>query len=97
LRKWNVDGRTIIIITHDMNIVAEFARRVVVMAGGKKIADGPTREVLTNQEVLAQAFLKSPQITRVAQKLDAGAGVPRDILTVEEMRQEIEKRIKVTA
>jgi energy-coupling factor transport system ATP-binding protein len=97
LREWNADGRTIIIITHDMNIVAEFARRVIVMAGGKKIADGPTRQVLTNQAVLAQAFLKAPQITRVAQKLSGIGGIPPDVLTVEEMRNEIAKRIKVPA
>jgi energy-coupling factor transport system ATP-binding protein len=97
LKQWNADGRTIIIITHDMNIVAEFARRVIVMAGGKKLADGSTRHVLTNQDVLAQAFLKAPQITRVAQRLDPRLGFPRDILTVEEMRAEIEKRLKVVA
>jgi energy-coupling factor transport system ATP-binding protein len=97
LKQWNADGRTIIIITHDMNIVAEYARRVVVMAGGRKLADGPTRAVLTDQQLLAQAFLKAPQVTRVAQRLDPRLGFPRDVLTVREMQAEIEKRMGVAA
>jgi energy-coupling factor transport system ATP-binding protein len=97
LRQWNADGRTIIIITHDMNIVAEYARRVVVMARGKKLADGPTRAVLTDQQLLARAFLKAPQVTRVAQRLDPRLGFPGDVLTIREMQAEIEKRLGVVA
>ncbi|HBY93521.1 MAG: ATP-binding cassette domain-containing protein [Ardenticatenaceae bacterium] len=96
LNQWNQDGRTIVIITHDMNIVAEYAQRVVVMASGKILADGPTREVLSDEATLAQAFLKAPQITRVAQQLDPRFGLRRDILTVEEMLREITQRVKVS-
>jgi energy-coupling factor transporter ATP-binding protein EcfA2 len=84
LRQWNADGRTIIIITHDMNLVAEYAQRTVVMARGHVLADGPTRSVLTQQAVLAQAFLKAPQVTRVAQSLNPRLGFPTDVLTVAE-------------
>jgi energy-coupling factor transporter ATP-binding protein EcfA2 len=97
LKEWNEDGRTIIIVTHDMNIVAEYAHRVVVMVDGRKLADGPTREVLTNQEILAQAFLKAPQVTRVAQALDSSLGFPADVLTVRAMLDEIQTRLAVAA
>lgn len=93
LRQWNEDGRTIIIITHDMNIVAEYAQRTVVMARGHILADGPTRSVLTQQAVLAQAFLKAPQITRVAQSLDPRLGFPTDVLTVAEFQAALKKRL----
>lgn len=86
LREWNADGRTVVIITHDMDIVSEFARRTVVMVEGRIVADGPTREVLTDQALLARAMVTAPQITRLAQKLDARFGFPRDILTVGEFR-----------
>lgn len=95
LRQWNEDGRTIIIITHDMNIVAEFAPRTVVMAQGRILADGPTRQVLTNQELLAQTFLKSPQITRLAQSLNGRFDFPKDILSVQEFYTELKKRLKI--
>jgi energy-coupling factor transport system ATP-binding protein len=93
LRQWNADGRTIIIITHDMNIVAEYARRTVVMAHGHILADGPTRGVLTQQAVLAQAFLKAPQVTRVAQSLDPRLGFPTDVLTVAEFQAAVRQRL----
>jgi len=95
LRQWNEAGRTIIIITHDMNIVAEFAPRTVVVAQGRILADGPTRQVLTDQALLAQAFLKSPQITRLAQRLNGRFDFPQDILSVQEFAIELKKRLKV--
>ncbi len=93
LRQWNADGRTIIIITHDMQIVAEYARRTVVMAQGRVLADGSTREVLTDQGMLAQAFLKAPQITRLAQNLNGRFGLPRDVLTVKEFYEAVKERL----
>jgi energy-coupling factor transport system ATP-binding protein len=93
LRRWNADGRTIIIITHDMNIVAEFAQRTVVMVQGRVLADGPTRQVLTDQQTLAKAFLKAPQITRVAQSLNGRFGVRRDTLSVTELHAELKRRL----
>ena len=95
LRQWNEAGRTIIIITHDMNIVAEFAPRTVVMAQARILADGPTRQVLTNQELLAQAFIKAPQITRLAQRLNGHHGFPGDVLTVKEFYAELKRRLVV--
>jgi energy-coupling factor transporter ATP-binding protein EcfA2 len=93
LRQWNGDGRTIVIITHDMNIVAEYAPRTVVMAGGRVLADGPTRAILTDQPLLASAFLKSPQVTRVAQGLNGRCGFPPDILTIREFQAALKQRL----
>jgi energy-coupling factor transport system ATP-binding protein len=97
LRQWNADGRTIIIITHDMNIVAEYAPRTVVMAGGRVLADGPTRALLTDQPLLAQAFLKSPQVTRVAQSLSSQYGFPGDVLTIREFQAALQQRLALPA
>ncbi|RLG48789.1 MAG: ABC transporter ATP-binding protein [Thermoproteota archaeon] len=77
-------GHTIVIITHDMPIVAKYAQRTVVMAWGRILLDGPTRWVFSQVEVLAEAHIKPPQVTRLAQRL-ADLGVPPDVLTVEEM------------
>ncbi|MDX1415099.1 MAG: ATP-binding cassette domain-containing protein [Candidatus Promineifilaceae bacterium] len=60
-------GHTVIIITHDMPIVAMFARRVVVMANRQIQADGPTAEVFGQAEVLQVASLEPPQVTQLAQ------------------------------
>jgi len=77
-------GHTIIIITHDMPIVGLYARRVIAMAQARIMADGPTREVFTQAEVLEKTFLAPPQITQLAQA-DPKLGFDPGTLTVDEM------------
>ncbi|GAA2183949.1 hypothetical protein GCM10009785_29890 [Brooklawnia cerclae] len=62
-------GHTIIVITHDMEIVAEYTQRVIAMTGGRILLDGATREVLTRADVIAQADLMPPLVTQLAQGL----------------------------
>jgi energy-coupling factor transport system ATP-binding protein len=81
---WENEGHTIIIITHEMPIVAQYAERVVVLGQGKVLMDGKTREVFAEPDLLAETFVKPPQITRLAQALSA-KGFPKDILSVSEM------------
>lgn len=61
-------GRTVVIITHDMNIVAEYAQRVVVMANGKIVADGEPADVFVQESALREAFLRPPQAFRIARQ-----------------------------
>ncbi|OGC82015.1 MAG: hypothetical protein A2V81_04705 [Candidatus Abawacabacteria bacterium RBG_16_42_10] len=79
------EGHTIIIITHEMRIVADYAERTVVLGKGRKLLDGPTREVFAQPEILKQTFVEPPQITRVGQAL-VEEGLPNDVLSVEEMK-----------
>jgi len=77
-------GHTIIIVTHEMSIVAHYARRVVALRQGRILMDDTTRAVFAKPDILLQTYVEPPQITRVAQRLDGMA--PRDILTVAEMQ-----------
>lgn len=88
LSTWNANGQTIVVITHDMTLVAERVPRTVVVSGGRIIADGPTREVLSNADLLASAFLRPPQVTRIAQRL-AAFGVSPTTMTVPELRSQL--------
>lgn len=85
MRKLNSDGKTIIIISHDMNIAAEYVDRVVVMKDGQVLVDGAVRDVFAQTELLATTHLRPPQVTMIAQELRQ-YGIPRDVLTVGEMR-----------
>lgn len=78
------NGHTIIIITHDMPIVARYTRRVIVMGLGKIIADGTPQEVFSEPEVLAQTYIEPPQITQFAQSVNR-YGFSKSTLTVQEM------------
>lgn len=88
LGRWNADGRTIIIITHDLALVAERVPRTVVISEGRILADGPTRAVLSDAALLRTAFLRPPQVTRVAQRLNQ-FGIPPDVMTVAELQAEL--------
>ena len=83
-------GHTIIIITHDMPIVAQYARRVILMSEGKILADDETARVFSQPDVLAQAFLEPPEITQLAQSVQE-LGFNPGTLTVPEMVKEFEK------
>jgi len=69
LKELNQKGKTIIIITHTLWLVARYARQAVVMAEGKKILEGNVREVLAKRESLKKSALIAPEITRLGLKL----------------------------
>jgi len=82
----NKNGMTIIFITHNMELVAKYADRVIVMKDGNIYLEGTPKQVFTNPEKLKEAYLYPPQIARCFQALST-EGFPPDILTVEEARK----------
>jgi energy-coupling factor transport system ATP-binding protein len=62
-------GKTILIITHDMNIVSLYAKRVVVMANGRVVGEGTPREVFSQPKLMEQAYLRRPQIADLSDTL----------------------------
>jgi len=67
--------QTVIVITHNMHVVARWSKRVVVMAEGNIILDGTPAEVFADKAVLEKAFITAPQSTRLAENLGLGEGV----------------------
>jgi len=59
----HAEGQTIIVITHDMNLAAEYCDRVIIMAGGRSILDAPTRDAFLAQDALHASSLRPPQVT----------------------------------
>ena len=92
LKGLNEQGRTIIFITHNMRLVAEYARRTVVMRQGSIVMDDKTAEVFSHPDVLADTFLSPPQITQLGQQLET-FGIPPGVLSVKEMNGIMSKRI----
>ncbi len=84
LKDMNRKGRTIIVITHNMDTIAEYCTRVLVMKKGNLLLDGPVREIFSQPEILAESNVYPPQITQMGQKL-ATYGLPPDVMTVQEM------------
>ncbi len=82
IRTLNQKGSTIIMICHDMEIVLDFAKTVIVMNKGQIVAAGKTRDILSDNRILSQANLLKPQIAQVSELLDEKF---KDVFTVREM------------
>ena len=79
IQRLNQAGHTIVIITHAMDIAAAFARRVILMQGGRIVKDGPTRRIFSEESAVEGIGLTLPPIVRVGNRL----GVPA--LTLDEL------------
>ncbi len=83
VRRLNREGVTIVLITHDMEIVAEHVPRCVVLKEGRVAMDASTRFVFRQAGLLQETGIELPQITRLAQRMHR-QGMRDDILTVPE-------------
>ena len=85
IKKLNQLGKTVILITHDMNIAVEYADRTIVMKNGEIFLDGATRDVFSRSEDLREAYIEPPVVTRLSLDLrKKGINIPV-MLTVEEL------------
>jgi energy-coupling factor transporter ATP-binding protein EcfA2 len=83
LRRLNGRGHTIVIITHSMEIAAEYATRAVVMKDGEVLLDGPARWAFAQEERLKEASLHPSPLVRLSNRLGTRA------LTVKQMVEEL--------
>ncbi|MFI8446616.1 ABC transporter ATP-binding protein [Streptomyces erythrochromogenes] len=79
LRGLAADGHAVVLATHDVELAAELADRVVILAGGEVVADGPTAEVVVSSPAFAPQVAKvlAPghwlTVGQVSEALDAAA------------------------
>lgn len=78
-------GYTLMVVTHDIDLAADIARRIIILNDGKIMADGQPRNILTDTSLLRSARLEPPILTRVFQRLPDMAGHPEAIpVTIDE-------------
>lgn len=82
-------GKTVITITHDIDFCAENFERVIALSLGQVLLDGPAREVLGQEEILAQTYVDPPQLTRLGKRL----GLPETVRNQEEFLEAYKKFI----
>lgn len=93
--KLNQRGATILMISHDADILCEYARRVVVMEQGKIALEGSPREVFSQKELLAELKIGTSQAAMTAELLrQNGFLVSEHIIGYEELVNEIKAVIK---
>ena len=87
-------GNTVILVSHSMEDVARYVRRLIVIDGGRIRYDDTPRNVFAHYRELEKMGLAAPQVTYLMHDLaEAGLPVDKDVTTVEEARQEILKAL----
>ncbi len=88
-------GKTIIIITHNIEFAYEYIPRILLIADGTIIGDGPTHEILQNRNLIKKSSLILPQIVRLKTSLkEIGLEVPEKISTQKEMVHYLSEHFK---
>ncbi|TFG17156.1 MAG: ABC transporter ATP-binding protein [Promethearchaeota archaeon] len=89
-------GKTIVMVTHNIEFAFENIPRTILMANGKILADGPTEQVLTNDLLVKKASLVLPQIHQFKLGLkEIGIDVPNEIFKERDMISFINNYLKV--
>ncbi len=70
IKKLHVErNMTIILVSHSMEDVAEYANRILVMNGGRLVCDGTPREVFYNEEIISQMGMIPPEAVSFTEEL----------------------------
>lgn len=80
------EGITVVVVSHDMPLIAETTERALVMYDTHLIADGTPQEVFADQGVLKRTNLQRPQVARLCRRL-SDERIPGDLLSVDAVAQ----------
>ena len=83
-KKLNETGHTVIMISHDMNLITQYAKRTIAMCQGEILLDGPTADVFGQVDTLKKTFIRPPPISLLSKEL-APYGISTDTLTVDSL------------
>ena len=73
IRRMNEENRvTVIMVCHDMEVVLDYAKRALVMAGGHLLADGPVKEIFRDAALMEKASILAPQMISLSTRLGEG-------------------------
>ncbi len=84
-RKLHQLGKTIVVITHHLYLMPDYAERVIVMGKGTILMDAPIREAYLDTEKLQSTYLTPPQAVMLAKELSQLKGQPFPLLTPTEL------------
>ena len=69
VREMAEHGCAVIMVCHDMEVVSDFAERLVVMANGEILARGVAAEIFSDADLMERAFVVPPQMVQLASEL----------------------------
>ena len=91
----NQQGKTVIIVTHDIEFVADCKPYIILMYHGKILGQGEAENILTDQELVNQASVVLPEISQIFKKLK-GQGLPLKVIDIYEASKILLEKIGET-
>jgi energy-coupling factor transporter ATP-binding protein EcfA2 len=88
IRKLHQTGHTIIVITHDMQLAADYAERVIVLSRGTILADGTPEDIFLQPELLLRAGLEAPPVAALSLALRAN-GIDLHSVSIKQFEENI--------
>ena len=94
LKEINEKGVTVLMITHDMHLMLEYAERAVVFSDGRIIADDTCASIITNPDIVREANLKETSLYELAKdcKIEDGTGFVRRFIDYEQTVVNVKER-----
>ena len=90
IREMHDQGKTILMVSHSMDDIADLATRIVVMQDGTILAEGSPRDIFSQEDIIQQAGLSVPEAAQLCRKLRAhGLDIPANLYTHSEVRDAI--------
>ena len=83
LMQLQTQGKTVVIVTHDVEYVAESQPRIVLMAKGQIVSDGPAKQIFKAKDKLSESSVAQPELARLFSKLSKH-GLPDDVIDVDD-------------
>jgi len=93
LLQLRTQGKTVVIVTHDVEFVAESQPRIVLMAQGKVVTEGTAKKIMTDAKALEACSVAPPEVTKLFTELQK-YGFPGDVLDVDEAVNLITKKVR---
>jgi|SRR5690554_2168941 len=98
IQKVNAElNKTIIIITHDMDVISEYTKRVLVLKQGKLMYDGSKEDLFKNKEIIEDCDLDYPEIVKIMRELKSRLNIDLDIYkyNIDDAFREIQNTVGV--
>ncbi|MBC7113582.1 MAG: ABC transporter ATP-binding protein [Candidatus Methanomethyliales bacterium] len=94
LKDLNRRGTTLVLTTHDVEILPDFIERMVLMNSGRILGSGLTREILCDEWMLQEASMEPPLLVKLFTRLKSKGLVEKVPLTVDEAERIIDEALK---
>lgn len=92
LREVSAKGKTVVLVTHDVDFAADICQRVILLSSGVVIGDGRVEEIFSDAELMRKASLLPPRLAEVLRRLGL-SDFPAGAFRIDEVEKLIEEAV----